>query len=143
VIGLQNFFESLSINTLEEIDDIGPIVANSINNWFSNPKNKELLKELSSVGVILTKASKGKTNKIFDGMVFVLTGSLKNVSRQEAKDIIEERGGKVHSNISPKTNVVVLGENPGSKYKRALSLKIKIWNENQFISKINNNNKKI
>ena len=74
----------------------------------------------------------------FKNKTFVLTGSLINITRDEASKIIEDLGGKVSSSVSSKTSVVVVGDSPGSKYDKALSLNIPIWNEEEFLEKINN-----
>ena len=75
----------------------------------------------------------------FVGKTFVLTGTLINTTREEATSIIENLGGKVSGSVSAKTSVVIVGDNPGSKYTKALSLNIPIWNEDEFLEKVNNN----
>ena len=77
------------------------------------------------------------TETEFSGKTFVLTGSLENTTRDEAKEIIESLGGNVTGSVSKKTNVVITGANPGSKYDKAIKLGITIWNEQEFIDKVN------
>ena len=77
-----------------------------------------------------------KESDLFSGKTFVLTGSLTNITRDEATSIIESLGGKVSSSVSSKTNVVIVGDNPGSKYDKAISLNIPIWQEEEFLDKI-------
>ena len=73
-------------------------------------------------------------NELFLDKTFVLTGTLEKMTRNEAKDLIESLGGKNTSSVSKKTDVVIVGENPGSKYDDAIKLGITIWNEEEFIS---------
>ena len=75
----------------------------------------------------------------FSGKTFVLTGSLSQITREEATTLIENFGGKVSGSVSSKTNVVIVGEAPGSKYDKALSLGITIWQEEEFLEKIKEN----
>ena len=77
-------------------------------------------------------------NSEFVGRTFVLTGTLMNITRDEATMIIENLGGKVSSSVSSKTSCVIVGENPGSKYDKARSLNIPIWQEGEFLEKIKN-----
>jgi len=122
----------LSLEDLQKIKDIGPVVAKSIYDWFREPRNIELLKKLEKVGVrIENQISKPQFQKL-KGLVFVLTGSLKSMSREEAKERIRFLGGEVSESVSKKTNYLVLGENPGSKYEKAKKLGIKIIDEKEF-----------
>ncbi len=73
----------------------------------------------------------------FLNKTFVLTGTLNNITREKATEIIESLGGKVSSSVSKKTSAVILGDNPGSKYDKAVSLNIPIWEEDEFLEKIN------
>ena len=73
----------------------------------------------------------------FFNKTFVLTGTLNNITREKATEIIESLGGKVSSSVSKKTSAVILGDNPGSKYDKAVSLNIPIWEEDEFLEKIN------
>jgi len=78
-----------------------------------------------------------KNNEEIENKTFVLTGSLQKLTRDEASLLIEENGGKTSSSVTSKTNVVVVGENPGSKYEKAKKLNITIWSEEEFLNKIN------
>ena len=119
---------------LEAVSDIGSVVAESIYNWFKDKKNVEFLNKLRKVGVKIEKPPVIKKRKILEGKTFVLTGTLATMSREEAKDKIRARGGKVTSSVSKKTDFVVVGEKPGSKYTKAKKLRIKIIREKEFIS---------
>ncbi len=131
----QKYFNKLSLEEFEEMSDIGPKVALSIKNWFKDSHNKKLLDALEKSGVeILGYHEKNKG--IFSGFNICLTGGLKSMSRPRAKEMIENNGGHFNSEITTKTNIVIAGDNPGSKLKKAESLKIEIWNEKKFLDKL-------
>ena len=122
--------------TLSEIPDVGPIVANSIITFFAEEQTKDLIKRLKEYGVNMKDTqTAGKDNR-FDGLTFVLTGSLETLTRNEAQDTIESFGGKVSSSVSKKTDYVVAGEEAGSKLTKAQTLGIKIITENEFLEMI-------
>ena len=137
-IDLANHFRSIrkleraSIEELEDILDIGPVVARSIYQWFRNKNNFNFLEKLKRAGIKIKKLE--KEEQILSGKTFVLTGALKKVTRDEAKTKIREFGGKVSSSVSKKIDFVVAGESPGSKYERAKRLGIKIINEKEFLA---------
>lgn len=109
---------------------IGEKSAESLVKWFSDTKNQELLQSFQSEGVtILMPEKKDQKNQSFSGMTFVLTGELSSFTRDELKAIIKGKGGNVSSAVSQKTDYVVAGENPGSKYVNAKKLGVKILDE--------------
>ena len=121
---------------LKEIPDIGVIIAESVVEYFQDEKNKELIERLRKLGVNFEYIGREQQlDEAFNGKTFVLTGTL-SMARDQAKELIEIRGGKVTGSVTSKTSVVVVGENPGSKYDKAVSLHIDIWNEEEFLSKI-------
>ena len=124
-----------SIEELTNINDIGSIIATSIKDYFNNKNNLDIINKLKLVGVNTTyiNNSEYQEKEEFQNKTFVLTGSLVNITRDEASRIIEDLGGKVSSSVSSKTSVVVVGDSPGSKYDKAMSLGIEIWNEEQFL----------
>ncbi|MBR3049133.1 MAG: NAD-dependent DNA ligase LigA [Bacilli bacterium] len=124
---------------LIEIDDIGDIIADSIIDFFNNSNNKEIINRLKDLN-INTKylGQEIIEDENFSNKSFVLTGALTLFTRDEAKDIIESLGGKTVSSVSSKTDVVIVGDNPGSKYNKAKELGITIWTEEEFKDKINN-----
>ncbi len=126
--------ENASIDDLLEIKDIGEVVAQSIVNYFSNEYNQSLLKQLFDAGVEIVYPSTNSKEQIFSDKVFVLTGTLKNLTRQDATKLIEDYGGSVSSNVSKNTSFVLLGEDPGSKYEKAKQLGIQIIDEDEFLS---------
>ncbi len=126
---------SASLDELSIIPDIGVKIANSIVDYFNEEKNKELIENLKNNDVNMTYIGKEKNiNELFSGKTFVLTGTLSSLTRDEARDLIEELGGKNTSSVSKKTDVVITGASPGSKYDDAKSLGITIWNEEEFIN---------
>ena len=129
-----------SYEELVNISDIGDIIAKSIINYFSNEDNKNIITKLKQLGVNTTyiNNSEYEEKDEFKGKTFVLTGSLVNITRDKASEIIESLGGKVSSSVSSKTSVVVVGDSPGSKYDKALALGIPIWQEDEFLDKIEN-----
>ena len=124
---------------LTSINDIGSIIASSIRSYFSNEENIEIINKLKEIGVntAYINNSNYEESEEFKGKTFVLTGTLVNITRDKASEIIENLGGKVSSSVSSKTSVVVVGDNPGSKYDKAISLNIPIWQEEEFLEKIN------
>jgi len=123
----------LTVDKLMTIAGIGEKVATSFVEYFQNPRHQEEVEELLHLGVHPTKDS---SNKIeghpFTGKVFVLTGSLPTLSRSEATEMIKARGGKVASSVSKQTDYVLLGEEPGSKYEKAVQLHIPLLSEEAF-----------
>jgi DNA ligase (NAD+) len=118
---------------LDDLDGIGTTVAESVAEWFSRPANKNVIKKLKAAGVWPqggeTFAAKTRASDALDGMTFVITGTLPNWSRDDAKEFIESHGGKVTDSVSKKTSYLVLGDGPGSKYDKAKSLGVKILDE--------------
>lgn len=130
--GLLEKVAGASLEELEKIRDIGGVVARSIRAWFQDKKNQELLEKFRRVGVrVKSQISKLKSQKL-GGKTFVLTGELAAMSRDEAKARIRELGGSASESVSQKTDFVVTGENPGSKYEKAKELGVRIIDEEEF-----------
>ena len=119
---------------LEKIEGIGPNVAQAIVDWFAQPKNRNIIKKLRSVGFWPRKEREGeeKDSQTLAGYTFVVTGTLKSFTRRGVKEYIQEQGGKVTSSVSKKTSYVVAGENPGSKLEKARALGVSIINEDEL-----------
>ena len=115
---------------INNIENIGPVVSSSVSNFFK--ENKNLISKLLKNGVSIEKNTSHKGTKL-SGMSFVLTGTLSSMSRDEAKARIIGEGGKISSSVSKKTNYVVVGEDPGSKYDDAKKLGVKILSESEFL----------
>jgi len=118
-----------SIEDLTEVHEIGPIVAESIYNFFHNPKNLKILEKLKKGGVKFPEEKVVVKKTPLSGKTFVLTGGLETLTRDEARKIIEDMGSRVSSSVSKKTDFVVVGKDPGSKYDKALELKVKTLDE--------------
>ena len=120
----------VSAEELQQIEGLGPNIAESIVDWFSQPVNQMVLKKLQAAGVWpVAKKNEKKKEGALTGFTFVVTGTLPTLSRDGVKEFIEENGGKVTDSVSKKTSYLVLGENPGSKAEKAQTLGVKIINE--------------
>lgn len=118
---------------LATIRDIGPTLSVNIVNYFKDEKNMEELEELRKLGVNMTyNGKKMIEDENFKDKRFVITGSFDNISRDEIKEFIEERGGLTSDSVSKKTDVVLVGEAPGSKRDKAIELNIPIWNQDKL-----------
>ncbi len=127
-----------SSNDLVSINDIGDIIAESIKKYFNNSENMEEIERLKKIGINTTYLGQEVVyNDNFKDKTFVLTGSLRTLTRDKAKEIIESNGGKTSSSVSKKTSVVIVGEDPGSKYQKAKELGIDVWSEEEFLNIIN------
>ena len=129
------------INTSKEelvsIKDIGDIIAVSIDDFFKNENNLQMINELKNEGINMKYlGSEVQADEAFTGKTFVLTGTLESYTRDEAKEIIENMGGNVSGSVSKKTDVVIAGESAGSKLTKAQELGIMIWDEEKFIEMI-------
>jgi DNA ligase (NAD+) len=120
------------IDELIEVHEIGPVVAESIYNFFHNPKNLMVLEKLREGGVVFPVEKTPEKESPLKGTTFVLTGGMDSFTREEARSVIEGLGGKVSSSVSRKTDYVVVGRDPGSKYHNALKMGIKTVNEDEF-----------
>ena len=125
-------------NSLVEIDDIGPKVASNIINYLNTDNAKDLLQRLTKELNILEVAEVSLDNMPLAGAQVVLTGKLNNYSRDEMKESLIQKGAKVSSSVSSKTNFVIAGDNAGSKLKKATELNVKIYNEDEYESILKN-----
>jgi DNA ligase (NAD+) len=129
--------ENLAAATVEELDaihEIGLAVAVSVFNFFRNPKNIEVIERLKAAGVKteIDGDANAVLNENFNGKTFVLTGKLEQFTRDDAAKLIEDRGGRVSSSVSKKTDYVVAGSDAGSKLDKANSLNVKVLDETEF-----------
>ena len=118
---------------LNNISDIGDIIAKSIIEFFQDEKNISIIDKLKSFGVNMDYlGQKVIHDENFSGKTFVITGTMENYKREELKEIVENKGGKTSGSVSKKTDVVLVGKDPGSKYDKALELGITIWDEEEL-----------
>ncbi len=123
---------SASFEDLESLEEIGPVIAESIVNFLKNRENIKVIENLKANGVKMKLMNKVRVKTLLSGKIFVLTGALKDYTRERAQKLIESLGGMVTSSVSSKTDYVVYGENPGSKFEKAKALGVKLINEEKF-----------
>ena len=138
-VDLANYFGSIeklkktTKEELERIPDVGPKVSESIYNWFRQKRNQKLIDGLLKVGVkIQYQKSKIKNQKL-RGLTFVLTGSLETMTREETKERIRLLGGEISETVSKKTDYIIVGKEPGSKFEKAKKVGVKTINEKEFL----------
>lgn len=127
--------KNASIEELSKVEGIGEIIAQDIFEFFRNPKNIKMLEELKSLNVEPAPPIQNVSDKL-KGKTFVLTGTLKNMTRDEASEKIKQLGGKTSSSVSKNTSYVIAGENAGSKLDKALKLNVIILTEDDFLEMI-------
>ena len=125
-------FKNAKPEELENIDEIGPIVAQSVAQFWQNKNNREIVNNCIERGIFLKQVTK-HINQPFSGKIFVFTGSLKNFTRQEIKERVEHLGGKTAVSVSKKTSYLVAGPGAGSKLKKAKDLSVSIISEDEFL----------
>jgi DNA ligase (NAD+) len=124
----------VSLDELIQIEDVGPKVGESVVFFFKQPENIKLINKLKEAGLNFSSLREEKKGKRpFTGQIFILTGKLLDLSREEATEIIEDLGGTVSSSVSSKTTYVVVGDSPGSKLERARKLGIPTLGEKEFL----------
>ena len=128
------------IQKLETIRDIGPIVGKTVVEYFRDPETRIVIDQLRKAGVSFEQESASTTREL-EGLTFVLTGSLENMTRDEGGDKVRARGGKVSSSVSKKTSYLVAGESAGSKLTKAEELGVTILNEEQFMALLGSDEK--
>lgn len=121
---------------IESIHEIGSSISGSVKCFFESTQNRQLIDRLKKVGLNFTSAKNEHESNLLEGKTFVLTGTLSSMSREEAKELIQNNGGTVASSISKNTNYLVAGESAGSKLEKAQKLKITVLSEEQFLEMI-------
>jgi DNA ligase (NAD+) len=125
--------KNLSLDELQNVKDIGPKVAQSIHEWLREPRNIGFLERLEKAGVMVTAEPRIAGSEKLKGKTFVLTGTLASLSREAAKEKIRALGGDPSESVSTRTDYVVAGAEPGSKYEKAKKLGVKILEEAEFL----------
>ena len=133
--GSMDALMSATVEELTEVPDVGAVTAQSIHDWFAMPQSRSMIEKLRSANVNFEN-KRVLTDTRFAGMTFVLTGALSKFTRDEASEKIELLGGKVSGSVSKKTSYVILGENAGSKERKARELGIPILSEDMFLEMI-------
>ncbi|MEA1925651.1 MAG: NAD-dependent DNA ligase LigA [Patescibacteria group bacterium] len=139
---LANFMGEISVDDLVLINGVGKKMAESVMSWFKSTRNISLLKRLAKYGVKFSIDGSNKQSKRrqLKGKTFVLTGTLDNLTRDKAKDLIRAAGGKVSSSVSSKTDFVVAGKDPGNKAEKAKKLGVRTVGKDRFLKIIKSNN---
>jgi DNA ligase (NAD+) len=125
------------IEELQAIDEIGPVMAESIFNFFRTDENKKIIEKLKHSGVNTQEKDVGSSRSNIEGKTFVVTGSLENFSRHQIEELIRRAGGNASSSVSKNTDYLIAGKDPGSKFEKAKELGVKIINEKEFERLIN------
>ncbi len=131
--GTMDAIATAGLEDLQKAQEVGPKVAESVFQFFREPRNRELVDRLRAAGLQFEYQYRRPKGGPFEGLVFVLTGTLPNLSRDEAKRMIEGAGGKVTNSVSKNTNYVVAGEDPGTKLAKARQMGVQVLNEAQLI----------
>ena len=141
---LMSYFHSFdnlakaSLEEIQQVNDIGEISANLVYQFFRDESNQVLLAKFNSAGVKTEEEVRDVGEQKFDGLTFVLTGTLEKFTRQEATEMIQANGGKVSGSVSKKTDYLLAGEKAGSKLTKAENLGVKILSEEDFLELVNN-----
>ena len=122
---------------LSRIEGVGEVIARSVHEFFANESNRNMIESFRAMGFNMGGEFRTVSNEL-DGKIFVFTGTLETMTRDEAAEKVKALGGRVSSGVSRKTDYVVAGENPGSKLAKAESLGVKIIDEQEFIDITNN-----
>lgn len=134
-LSIEAFIQATSEDFLQ-VDEVGETIAASLTAFFAESRNREMIKNLQQFGVNMEEMTSRDRGGSLSGKTFVLTGTLNSMTRLEAGEAIERQGGKIVNSVSRKTDYVVSGSEPGSKYEKALSLGIRVLNEEEFFELI-------
>ena len=118
---------------ISAIEGFGDIMAKSVIDYLALPQSQKLIERFKEYGIVMTEEKK-VSSSLFEGLTFVLTGTLPDMTRNEASDLITANGGKVSSSVSKKTSYVLAGEEAGSKLTKAQSLGVKIISQDEFLA---------
>jgi DNA ligase (NAD+) len=128
-IGSIDGIEAASTEELAAVEGVGPTIAESIKEWFTVDWHREVVDKWRAAGVRMAEERVATGPRPLEGLTVVITGSLPTYSRDEATEAVTAQGGKVTGSVSKKTNFVIVGESPGSKYDKAVTLKVPILDE--------------
>jgi DNA ligase (NAD+) len=125
-----------TVEELQAVPEVGPRIAKSIAEWFRSKRNQRIIEKLRAAGVQTKAEKQSQKGEKFKDLTFVLTGALQQHTREQAEELIISQGGRVSSSVSKKTSYVLVGENPGSKYDRAVELRVPILTESEFLRRL-------
>jgi DNA ligase (NAD+) len=128
-IGSIDAIEAASVDELAAVEGVGPTIAESVKEWFTVDWHREVVAKWRAAGVRMVEERVGAGPRPLQGVTVVITGSLPTLSRDEATEAVASHGGKVTGSVSKKTDFVIAGESPGSKYDKAVALKVPILDE--------------
>ncbi|MFN8529469.1 MAG: NAD-dependent DNA ligase LigA [Anaerolineae bacterium] len=134
--GSMDALENATTDHLLEVDGIGDVLATGIAGWFADSFHRGIVQKLRERGVNMQNAARERLSATFEGKTFVLTGTLPNLTREQATEMIESHGGKVISSVSKKTSYVLMGDSPGSKAEKAAKLNVPIISEADLLAMI-------
>jgi DNA ligase (NAD+) len=128
---------SASVEDLEAVEEIGPIVAQAVHDWFQDRENARLVEKLRRAGIrVADEPRKKRADGPLAGTTIVLTGGLESMTREESTKAAEDAGARVASSVSKKTDFVVAGSDPGTKYDKAVQLGVEIIDEPEFVKRL-------
>ena len=134
--GTMDSLRSATVDELEAIEEIGPVMAQSIHDFFANEANRSLVSRLADAGVRMTASVDRARTGLFAGKSVVVTGTLATLTRQDAHQRIKQAGGKPQTSVSAKTGFLVVGDNPGSKLANAKALGVRVLSEEEFLKQL-------
>jgi DNA ligase (NAD+) len=134
--GSMDALMAASQEELEKVNEVGPRVAEAIAEFFAEEKNRQLVEKLRQAGLTFTAEKKKKSSQL-EGLTFVLTGTMPDLTREEATARIESAGGRVSGSVSKKTSYLVAGEDAGSKLEKAKALKVPVIEQAQLLDLLN------
>ena len=126
--------EKATEDEINDIHGVGPEIARAVRSFFDEPRNRDTIRRLREAGLVMTEEGHAEGPRPLDGKSIVLTGSLRRLTRDQARDLVLRLGGRVTGSVSKKTDYVVVGEEPGSKVDDARRLKVAVLDEEQFLS---------
>ncbi|MBC7291365.1 MAG: NAD-dependent DNA ligase LigA, partial [Actinotalea sp.] len=122
-----------AVALLSEVDGVGPVIAESLLDWYAEDWHRDVLDRWAAAGVLMRDEADASVPRTLEGLTVVVTGSLEGFSRDGAKEAVLARGGKAAGSVSKKTDYVVVGDNAGSKHDKAVQLGLRILDEAQFV----------
>ncbi len=132
---IQNLREA-DVEALKNVKDIGEVSAGCIRSFFEDETNRHMLERLRSAGVNMIRIEQEDESDCLSGLTFVITGTLPNMDRKQAAELVEKNGGRVSGSVSKKTSYLLAGENAGSKLTKAETLGIPVISEEEFLAMI-------